>query len=861
MGSLLRRVLNTFFALIFAVFSVNLTGVMTLQNAYATPGGGNQPCPTGTTELAKYEWNGGDNAYDAESGSSNVSVTGNATNGTFSVLQPHMTVSAVVVKGSNTSKVTNYNNVTNGNFDNTSLVNGGGQQPDISNVKICGSNQAPEFVDECGTANDKIVLPDAPTGFYHTINNEWWNPITNGGEIAGSGTDTVRYYDNKADWNIFDDELLETWSYTFDSENCDTEIPTVAAPTRNDECSTENDGYIIPALATGVEKYQVNINGGGWQDTTPGDHDFTATGEVKIRAVAANGYSITGQSEWTFEFDNDQCPVFVEPVGPTHLDPCGTADDKLFIPSGNDMGYKYQVNGQDIPAGENPGSGVMNVTAVPLFDYINLTGQTQWQFTFTNVTCVTPAEPTLLDKCGDDKDKFVIPSTEGVVYMVDGQVVDAGKHLTDSDVVVTAHALNANYELVGQTEWTLDFSQDLCPAVATEPTLYDICGSFSDYYTIPAIEGVRYRVSNTGNPGTFLTVDDGNHWNAGTFYVKAVAKNGYELTGQTEWTLYLNPSLCKVTANVDKVDECGSENDSYTIPTTDHVTYKKFVGFWFIIPQFETITAGDYDGSGFVWIVADPDPGYSIDGQSHWLFFFNSNDCDTTGQVTGIDPSADLCGINDDVFEITAVTGVEYKVSVNGGTPTDIVHGTHYVASLAGNYGGSTAEIEVTAHALPNYTYVGQDTWTHTFTDSDCATAVGLCEAGQGGVMVTINNFKTVDSWAAISTDGGLNWTQHDLPANGSIQVLVPAVDFKADIKVMAADETIILQESFDCTPGRGSIPPQDPPIVTPTGIELPKTGGNGANPITAIATILLSALAAYGATFYLVNRRDLAKK
>ncbi len=157
----LSQTLRITLALMVATFS---SGLLQPAVAYATQpvgngnnsGGGNIECPVGTTLLAKYELTGG--VYVAESGGTDVSVTGGATSGSFTVLKANTTVSAVVVKGSTDAKTMNYSNVTSGNFDNVDLENGGGNTPAISNVKICGSTTVP--TDVCpNIAGDQATIP------------------------------------------------------------------------------------------------------------------------------------------------------------------------------------------------------------------------------------------------------------------------------------------------------------------------------------------------------------------------------------------------------------------------------------------------------------------------------------------------------------------------------------------------------------------------------------------------------------------------------------------------------------------------------------------------------------------------------
>lgn len=92
-----------------------------------------EDCPAGTTAVAKYNVSGG--AYVAEFGGDVVTVSGTTAGGTFTSAVP---ISDVFVKGGTDGKVDHYDpSVTAGSFDNTTLINDGGQTPAISHVTFC----------------------------------------------------------------------------------------------------------------------------------------------------------------------------------------------------------------------------------------------------------------------------------------------------------------------------------------------------------------------------------------------------------------------------------------------------------------------------------------------------------------------------------------------------------------------------------------------------------------------------------------------------------------------------------------------------------------------------------------------------
>jgi len=84
------------------------------------------------------------------------------------------------------------------------------------------------------------------------------------------------------------------------------------------------------------------------------------------------------------------------------------------------------------------------------------------------VTCVEP-EPTMAtgnvsfnDVCGIEDDSYTVKETDGVSYEVNDQRVDGV-----GTVTITATA-DDGYELNGDTEWSFDFTNELCEQPSEE---------------------------------------------------------------------------------------------------------------------------------------------------------------------------------------------------------------------------------------------------------------------------------------------------------------------------------------------------------------------------------------------------------
>ena len=108
-----------------------VVGTFLTAPAVAESNGGNIDCPNRTELVAKYEWESG---WIAEFGGDIVSVSGDATSGTWSSAVP---IDYVLVKGGTDAKSVNIGDAVSGVYDNSGLVNKGGNTPAISNLKFC----------------------------------------------------------------------------------------------------------------------------------------------------------------------------------------------------------------------------------------------------------------------------------------------------------------------------------------------------------------------------------------------------------------------------------------------------------------------------------------------------------------------------------------------------------------------------------------------------------------------------------------------------------------------------------------------------------------------------------------------------
>lgn len=267
------------------------------------------------------------------------------------------------------------------------------------------------------------------------------------------------------------------------------------------------------------------------------------------------------------------------------------------------------------------------------------------------------------------------------------------------------------------------------PAVTfTEPTC-----TTNGFYTLVAREGVVYKDANGG------VLAAGNHAviPGQTVTINAYpASSAYVLTGQTQWNYtFTVPTDCAqplpVTPIVTILNECGIDEDTYTLDPVAHVSYTV---------NGSGVIAGTYhtNGAASIQVNAIPDQGYVLSNPSAWpqMLTFTNEPCGTTPAEPDFVNAN--CEVANGWYTIPATTGVEYKVN-----STITPAGTYPVTPPA------TVEIEAIA-ASTDYQIVGVHSWAHTFTvPEDCG----------GGQVTPLSPTIVVTSSAcvaALATTGSL---------------------------------------------------------------------------------------------------------
>ncbi|MBC9705810.1 MAG: CAP domain-containing protein [Enterococcus sp.] len=330
----------------------------------------------------------------------------------------------------------------------------------------------------------------------------------------------------------------------------------------------------------------------------------------------------------------------------------------------------YYVNGIQKPMGSyDSGWTTITITVKPHPGYV-IKGMTSWTHTFVKPSVVvTPKAPTFTASTG----KYVIPTTTGIQYKVNGVNVNAGTYDSGWKPVTITAVANSGYKISGTASWPYTFTKPVVSVIPKAPTFNNTTGK----YIIPATTGVQYKVNGTAvKSGTY---DSG--WKKIT--VTVTATTGYKISGTTSWSYAFVKPVVIVKPNAPTFNKTTGK---YTIPATAGVQYKV---------NGVTTKAGTYN-SGWkkITVTAVANAGYQLSGTASWSYTF-------TKPAVVVKPKAPTFNKSTGKYVIPTTTGVQYKV--NGS------------AVKAGTYNSGWKKITVTAVAKTGYKLSGTSSWAYTF--------------------------------------------------------------------------------------------------------------------------------------------------
>ncbi|GAA1131759.1 S-layer homology domain-containing protein [Citricoccus alkalitolerans] len=162
----------------------------------------------------------------------------------------------------------------------------------------------------------------------------------------------------------------------------------------------------------------------------------------------------------------------------------------------------------------------------------------------------------------------------------------------------------------------------------TAPEFTDENGTENDAFVIPEVDGVVFAVNGEDTEAGTYTEEA-----TGTVVITATAQDDFEFAedATTEWTHEFLETDLATPAAVTFTDPSGTEDDVYTVPAAENVTY---------VVNGEEFEAGEHEASGTVTVEARADDGYHFaeDATSEWTYEFNAGDSfvvTATPTVTG----------------------------------------------------------------------------------------------------------------------------------------------------------------------------------------------------------------------------------
>lgn len=419
---------------------------------------------------------------------------------------------------------------------------------------------------------------------------------------------------------------------------------------------------------------------------------------VEVTGAKA-GYEAVKRTSVVYEVPPAQIipiTIGVVPLPVTFEDHPGTELDSYTIPDMSGA-VEYWINGSVVAPGTYPGAGTVTVAARATANYgISWGAVTKWSHTFLATPyAVTPSAVTFTDGDGTAEDTFTVPVVDGVEYLVDDEIFEAGTYSGSGTVTVTARAKTDYVLAEGATvEWSHTFKATPFQVSPAAVVFTDRNGSAEDTYTIPVTDGAEYLVDGK-------VVAGGTHPGSGVVTVSARAKTDYVLAAGAadEWSHTFKATPYVVTpAAVVFTDKDGTAEDTYTVPVTDGVDY--LVG--------ETVVAaGTYPGTGTVTVTASAKTDYVLvtSAAAEWSHTFMATPYPVTPAAVVF---TDKDGTAEDTYTIPVTEGVDYLV------------GETVVA--AGTYPGS-GTVTVTSRAKTDYALAAGSVteWVATFKTTSSA--------------------------------------------------------------------------------------------------------------------------------------------
>jgi LPXTG-motif cell wall-anchored protein len=303
-----------------------------------------------------------------------------------------------------------------------------------------------------GTSSPGSITPADTVGITYSVNGNVVTATPNQGYVLNVS----------APWVLDQKAGTATYTATFTNPgSCLVTVVPVAPVVTPSVCTgpgTSTEPVITPATTAHIT-YTVNGN------------VVTATPDQGYQLATSEGWTIdaeTGTATYTVELVRPDCTVTVTVVDPTVTvsQTCGVAST-FTIPE--TTGVTYLVNGTITAAGtySTPTSGTITAQAQQGYALSNPGLSLAFTLPATTPcpTVVTPVAPTVdpSTACAVEG-SYTIPTTEGIDYLLDGTVIDAGAHPGPKSGTITARAKDGFTLASGSWSFELELAAaEACP--------------------------------------------------------------------------------------------------------------------------------------------------------------------------------------------------------------------------------------------------------------------------------------------------------------------------------------------------------------------------------------------------------------
>ncbi|MET3932832.1 VCBS repeat-containing protein [Arthrobacter sp. OAP107] len=364
------------------------------------------------------------------------------------------------------------------------------------------------FTDKDGTAEDTFTVP-VTEGVEYLAGGK----VVEAGTYPGAGEVTVTA-SAQADYVVKTGAVTE-WKFTFKATPYEV-VP--AAVVFTDKDGTAEDTFTVP-VTEGVEY----LAGGKPVEagTYPGSGEVTVTARAKADYVVKTG----AVTEWKFTFK--ATPYEVVPAAVVFTDKDGTAEDTFTVPVTE--GVEYLAGDKVVETGSYPGAGAgtVIVTARAKPDYVFAEAATaSWSITFKATPFVVAAAPVVFtDTDGTAQDRYTIPATTGVEFLVQGKAVAPGTYFGTGTVTVVAKA-KPDYVLKAGTATSWSFTFKAAFRFTLVVGTGDLNGDRKADVLARDSSGAFWLYPGNGRCGLLARVKAGTAWNGFTAIVGPGDMNG-----------------------------------------------------------------------------------------------------------------------------------------------------------------------------------------------------------------------------------------------------------------------------------------------------------------------------------------------